>query len=256
MNPAPLIALAPSTETKGAEFFDYSVSLSDAYLQAILKAGGMPWILPCVGQAECVEEYVRRADGVFLTGGDDITPTLYRDSLSSKVRKTLSPTDLRRDLFELLLVNETFKQRKPLLAICRGLQIVNVALGGTLFSDLKNEANPLIEHRRMDLKDSYVHKVLFEKDALIAQILGKSEIEVNSSHHQAIAELAKPLQITGRSPDGLVESIELRADDRDLLPYFIGVQFHPERLVAKYPIFRELFQSFTAACALHRKQSL
>jgi putative glutamine amidotransferase len=256
MSPAPLIAVAPSTEIRGAEFFDYSVSLSDAYLQAVLTAGGMPWIVPCAGEAKLVEEYVSRADGVFLTGGDDITPALYRDSISPTIQKTLSPTDARRDLFEVLLVNETFKQRKPLLAICRGLQIVNVALGGTLFSDLRKEANPSIEHRRMDLKDSYVHKVLFEKNALIAQIFGKSEIEVNSSHHQSIAELAKPLQITGRAPDGIIEAIELREEDRALLPYFVGVQFHPERLVAKYPIFRELFQSFTAACALHRKQSL
>src|SRR4051812_33718147 len=137
MKLAPLIAVAPSTETRGAEFFDYSVSVSDAYLQAIFAAGGMPWILPCVTEARIVEEYVRRADGIFLTGGDDITPTMYRDSLPAKIKKTLSPTDVRRDLFELMLVNETFKQRKPLLAICRGLQIVNVALGGTLYTDLK-----------------------------------------------------------------------------------------------------------------------
>ena len=253
---APLVVIAPSTERRGAEFFDYSMTLSDPYPQAILAVGGIPWILPCSANATFVGECVRRADGVFLTGGDDITPGLYRETLPSKVQKTLSPTDPARDLFELLLVNETFKQRKPLLAICRGHQLVNIALGGTLFTDLTIEAKPPIEHRRMDLKDRFVHKVLLEPDALITQVLGKPEIEVNSSHHQAIDKLAKPLRTTGRSPDGLVESIELRTEDRDLLPYFIGVQFHPERLVAKYPMFLELFRSFTAACALHRKRSI
>src|SRR5262245_23859518 len=105
---APLILIAPSTQRKGVEFFDYSISLSDAYPRAIAKAGGVPWILSCTASPDLIAESVRRSDGVFLTGGDDVDPKLYRSRLSPRLKKTLSVADPARDLTELLLIQETF----------------------------------------------------------------------------------------------------------------------------------------------------
>src|SRR5437868_6247801 len=153
MKTAPLILVAPSTEEKGYEFYDYSISLSQPYLDSILGAGGLPLVLPCVPSEKLIAEYVRRSDGVLLTGGDDIGPELYSESLPEKLRQTVGHTDPKRDLQETILVKETFSQRKPLLAICRGHQLLNVALGGTLIVDIPSQVKTPINHTRLKHKD-------------------------------------------------------------------------------------------------------
>src|SRR3970040_1983183 len=132
MESAPLILISPSTQRHGAEFYDYSLSLSDAYPRAIGAAGGIPWVLPCTPSPQLLAESVRRCGGVLLTGGDDVQPQLYTSRLAARLKKTVTPPDAQRDLTEWLLIQEVFKQRKPLFGICRGHQILNVALGGTL----------------------------------------------------------------------------------------------------------------------------
>jgi putative glutamine amidotransferase len=253
MNTAPLILTAPSTEDKGYEFYDYGITLSQPYLDSILMAGGLPLVMPCAPSEKLIAEYVRRADGVMLTGGDDIGPELYTDSLPEKLRKTVGHTDPKRDLQETLLIKETFAQRKPLLAICRGHQLLNVVLGGSLYVDIATQVKTPINHTRLEHKDQPVHAVTMEPDTLLARAFGKLEVEVNSSHHQAVEKPGKPLRVTGRSPDGLVEICELRQEDSGLLPYLLSVQFHPERLVRGHPEFLELFRSFIAASAVYRE---
>jgi putative glutamine amidotransferase len=255
MKTAPLILIAPATEEKGYEFYDYSISLSEPYLDAILSAGGLPVVMPCAPSEKIIAEYVRRADGVLLTGGDDVRPELYTDKLPEKLRKTVGHTDPKRDLQETLLIKETFAQRKPLLAICRGHQILNAALGGTLTVDIASQVKTPINHSRLEHKDQLVHQVKLEGGSLLSQIFGRIEVEVNSSHHQAVDKLAGPLRATGKSPDGVIEACELKREDEGLLPYLLSVQFHPERLVRAHPEFLELFRSFTAACALNRENS-
>ena len=132
MKKPPLILISPSTQNRGAEFSDASISLSNRYLEAIIAGGGLPWVMPCVPLLDLAAESVRRCDGVVLTGGNDVQPKLYGSKLSPQLEKTIGPADPERDLLELLLIDEVFRQRKPLLAICRGQQILNVALGGTL----------------------------------------------------------------------------------------------------------------------------
>src|SRR5438105_4394609 len=129
MKKAPLILISPSSQNRGAEFSDASLSLSNRYPEAILAGGGLPWVMPCVPLPELAAESVRRCDGVLLTGGNDVQPKLYGPELSAQLKKTIGPADPERDSLELLLINEVFRQRKPLLAICRGQQILNVALG-------------------------------------------------------------------------------------------------------------------------------
>ena len=252
MQSAPLILVTPSTEEKGIEFYDYSLSLSSAYMDAITLAGGLPLVVPCIPSKKLVAEFVRRADGVMITGGDDIAPELYTGELSEELKKTVSRVDSKRDLLETLLINECFAQQKPLLAICRGHQILNVTLGGTLVVDIPRQVKTELNHSQLKQKDRVVHPVQLESDSLLAQIFGSTEIQVNSSHHQAVDKVGKGLRVTGRSPDGIVEVMELRPEDSGLLPYLLSVQFHPERLVRGYPQYVELFGSFTGACAMNR----
>jgi putative glutamine amidotransferase len=252
MQSTPLILVSPSTDEKGAEFYDYSISLSQTYLDAITQAGGLPLVLPCAPSPKLVAEYVRRADGVMISGGDDIQPELYCDSVPPDLKKTVGRTDAVRDLLETLAVKEAFAQQKPLLAICRGHQILNIALGGTLFIDIRSQVQTKTNHAQLRHKDRMVHEIELEPDSIMAAIFNKAVVQVNSSHHQAVHKLAQPLRVTARSPDGIIEAIELRPDDAHLMPYLLGVQFHPERLVRAHPEFLELFRSFTAACVLHR----
>src|SRR4051812_34823472 len=160
MKQKPQILISGSTDKHGVEFRDASMSLSLNYPRAILAAGATPQILPCLPDAEYVADAVRNCDGVMLTGGDDVQPEMYRqDKLPGPLQKTVSPAAPERDLVELMLIREVFQQRKPLLAICRGHQLLNVALGGTLVVDIKTERPSALNHCRTDRKDKIVHEV-------------------------------------------------------------------------------------------------
>jgi putative glutamine amidotransferase len=188
-----------------------------------------------------------------LTGGDDLQPELYAGKLSPKLPQTVSEPEPERDVFELMLVQEVFRQRKPLLAICRGHQLVNVAFGGTLVVDIASQVPGAFNHSRTDRKCSVVHDAELEKGSLIARTVGKKKLGVNSSHHQAIGKLAGPFTVTARSSDGVIEAMELKPDGASL-PYFLAVQFHPERLCERHVGHAKLFQSFVRASARHRKE--
>lgn len=252
MKRAPLILVTPSTTRSGSEFYDYSVTLSDAYTAAIIGSGGAPMIAPVVADAGLIEDLVSRCDGVALSGGDDIGSKTHSPNAPDELAKKCLDVDPNRDEFELMLVKEVFRQRKPLLAICRGHQIVNVALGGDLIIDIPTQAPSGITHSRMDLKDKVVHPVQIEGGSMMRSVLGQGEVGVNSTHHQAIGRVAPALKVVARAADGIIEATEL---SEPLLPYFVSVQFHPERLVHREPVYRNLFRSFTAACAENRSNN-
>ena len=253
MKSRPLVLITPCSERKGAEFSDRSLSLSDRYPRAIIAAGGMPWVLPCSPAERIVAEAVSRCDGVMLTGGDDIQPKLYSKDLPRRLEQTVSPADTTRDLWELLLIREVFQQRKPLLAICRGQQILNVALGGTLIVDIRRQMPRALNHRRLDRKDKIVHKVALTPGSILNKIVGKQTLGVNSSHHQSVGRVSGSLCVTAVSPDGVVEGLELAERAKRWLPWLVAVQFHPERLFEKHDVFLELFRSFIRACVPKRK---
>jgi putative glutamine amidotransferase len=252
----PVILVAPGTQRRGAEFFDYSVTLSDAYPRAVLAAGALPWIMSRTTSAEVIAECVRRCDGVLLTGGDDIQPSLYSARLTPKLRKTVSVADPARDLAEVSLIKEVFRQRKPLLAICRGQQMLNVAFGGSLIVDIPTELPKALPHCRMDAKDRPVHGIDLAPGSMLAEIFGKRQLQVNSTHHQAVRRAIRPFRVVGASPDGVIEAMELDLADRHLLPYLLAVQFHPERLIQRHPEFLEIFRTFARACASVKKTSI
>ena len=249
----PLILITPSTSQRGVEFDDNSVSLSNQYCTAVAQAGGLPCIAPCIASHPMAREFVSRADGVLLTGGDDIQPELYDPRVSAKLRRTVSGTDAPRDLFELLVIRETFRQGKPLFAICRGQQMVNVAFGGTLLVDIQSQRRGALRHAQLKRKNEVVHDVELTRGSLVSKIVAKTELGVNSSHHQAVGEVAEPFRATARSSDGVIEALELAPGAARVLPFFLAVQFHPERLCARYPEHRALFQEFVRACIPGRR---
>lgn len=253
---APLILISPNTEVKGDEFGDTSISLSETYQQAVLRAGGLPLALPGVASRELMAECVRRCDGVLITGGDDVNPRLYTKRLSPELRRTVSLQPGDRDQRELMLIDEVFRQRKPVFGICRGHQIMNVALGGSLVVDIKTQVAGALNHRQMKKKSEVVHEARLTGDSLLAKITGKQQLGVNSTHHQAVGRVAKPLRVTAASGDGVVEALELKREEARLLPYFMTVQFHPERLAPRHPEHQELFNSFTRACLMNRNKTI
>jgi putative glutamine amidotransferase len=251
MSRRPLILVSPSIEKKGPEFGDLSSSLSSCYDQAVINAGGLPLALPATVSREVIAQCVDRCDGVLLTGGDDIDPRLYGNGLPARVRRTVavSPDGGARDFRELMLIDEVFRQRKPLLAICRGQQLLNVALGGTLVADLPSQTPRGVNHRRFDKRDDPVHEVQLTSGSLLAKITGVQKLGVSSTHHQAVGRVAEPLAVTALSGDGIVEGLELKPGAMDWLPFLLSVQFHPERLEDRYPEHRAIFRAFTKACA-------
>jgi len=250
----PLILISPDFQPKGVEFNDASLSLSSRYTMAIEACGGMPVSMAHTDSRDLVAEYVRRADGILLTGGDDINPEIYGPKLRSSLKSKAIMTEDggRRDLFELMLLDEVFRQRKPLLAICRGHQLLNVALGGTLYVDIPTQKPSRINHRQMERKSEVVHSVRLTRGSLLAKIAKTQLLGVNSTHHQAVGLLAEPLQAVAVSTDGIVEGVELKPEAAQWLPFLVGVQFHPERLAPRYPEHRALFGALVNACAKNR----
>jgi len=254
----PLILISPNVEKKGEEFGDLSVSLSETYQQALMGAEGLPLALPALVSRELIAESVRRCDGVLLTGGEDVDPRLYSNGLPPRLRGTVTvtPDGGARDWRELVLIDEVFRQRKPLLAICRGHQLLNVAMGGTLLADILGQKPRAMNHRRMDRRSEIVHEVRLTPGSLLAKIAGGQRLGVNSTHHQAVARVAAPFRVAAVSSDGIVESLELRPGAARMLPFLLSVQFHPERLVGRYPEHRAIFRMFTQACVLNRKDNI
>jgi putative glutamine amidotransferase len=256
MTKPPLILISPSIEAAGIEFKDRSISLSEAYTRAVINAGGTPLIMPSGQSRELVADCVARCDGVLMTGGDDIEPRLYKDHVPGKLRKTVetTPDGGQRDFRELILIDEIFRQKKPLLAICRGHQLLNIALGGTLVVDIPAELPEAMNHTRMDKRSEVVHEVQLTRESLLSKITGKRTLGVNSTHHQAVGQVAELLQVTGESEDGVVESMELKPQAARLLPFMLAMQFHPERLADRYPEHRAIFRAFTKACTLSQRK--
>jgi putative glutamine amidotransferase len=253
-----LILISPNVEKKGDEFGDLSISLSETYQAALMSAGAIPLALPATVSPDLIAECVRLSDGVLLTGGEDVDPRVYTDGLPARLRRTVTvtPDGGERDLRELLLIDEVFRQRKPLLAICRGHQILNVALGGTLIVDIRSEMPAAINHRQMDKRSEVVHEARLTETGILAKITGRESMGVNSTHHQAVGRVAAPLQVIARSDDGVVESMQLKPNSVRMLPFLLSVQFHPERLVSRYAEHRAIFIAFTQACVLHRERKL
>ncbi len=211
-------------------------------VNAIYQAGGLPIMIP-LGLAEGdLQAILARVDGVLLPGGGDVDPSYYRYPASDLHKRV----DMDRDRVEIVTAQTAVTHHKPLLAICRGHQVLNVALGGTLWADIPSEMPGALAHDFDDVKprNYAAHTITVVPDSILAYHLGTTETAVNSLHHQGIRDLAPGLRAVATAPDGLIEGVELPGH-----PFAIGVQWHPEWLVADNPAMHRLFQGFIAAAS-------
>lgn len=215
------------------------VRLNNSYVAALENAGLVPLIVPPLASASEAAEVVRVAGGLLLTGGGDLDPALYGEPMHAKARQPQAD----RDTTELALIAAARAGKKPVLGICRGIQAVNVALGGTLVQDIASEVSTGIKHDAHDLRDSRTHPVSITPGSRLAKAIGATEIAVNSLHHQSVARVAPGLHVSARSPDGVIEGLET-GDDW----WVLCVQWHPEELDrTEEPWDRGLFQAFSHA---------
>ena len=213
-------------------------TLSNHYPVAVINAGMTPVMFPNGQDPAHAARLVGLVDGLLLSGGDDVDPGTY-----GAVAETSKGHHQDVDAFEIALVQAAREQNKPVLAICRGLQLLNVALGGTLNQEVTREGTahePISEQSDPDALERQRHPVHFEPGALLADFYGTKEIKTNSLHHQGIGELSPSLIVEGRTEDGLVEAARCSGDW-----WALGVQWHPERMDSTHQ--EPLFGAFRAA---------
>lgn len=211
----------------------------DKYVRAAQDAGGtVVEVSLALGRDE-LRKLAKSLDAVILPGSPaDVNPSLYRAIQHEKTE----PADADRERADYTLLESAFADGKPVLAICYGVQILNVFLGGTLIQDILSEVRTTIQHEREYGKPEPFHSAQFESDSRVAKIAGASESKVNSSHHQAIREPGRNLRVVGRAPDGIIEAVEWTGDTNCV----IGVQWHPERMMndaLARGLFRELISA-------------
>jgi putative glutamine amidotransferase len=224
--------------------FPPSWVMSQRYILTLTTAGAIPWMIPLVGDdEETLRAIYEQLDGVFLPGGADIDPSSYGENRHPLCDKTDPP----RDTVELQLAKWAMEDRKPVLGVCRGLQLINLAAGGTLYQDLKEHYAGSIKHDYFPFggqfaRDFLSHEIRIEEHSGLGEILGVRSLKVNSMHHQGIKELGAGLVASAFAPDGLIEAAETTGDH-----FLVGVQWHPEALAEKDDRMRRLFVTFVEA---------
>lgn len=208
------------------------------YVQAVKLAGGIPLILPIVEETQAVQSQVALIDGLLLSGGYDVSPLNYGE----EPQRYLEETRPERDAYELALINVAYASQKPILGICRGLQLLNVAFGGTLYQDIPHAFSTSLQHSQKAKPEEATHTVELVEGSLLQQIMKTSTLLTNSYHHQAIKELAPGFQVNARAKDHVIEGIEKIGD-----LFILAVQWHPELMILKYTQMQRLFQGLVEA---------
>lgn len=213
--------------------------VNSAYLHAVQQAGGVPVLLPPQLSKSSLERLVRGLDALLLTGGGDVDP----GSFGEAPHPTLYDVAPSRDALETQVTHMALEKKTPLLAICRGIQVLNVALGGSLHQDVATDPGTQIQHSQKEARDQTTHKVTVTPRSRLGRVLGSEDIEVNSFHHQVIKSLGRGLVPVAWAPDRLIEGVELDDDSR----WVVGVQWHPEHLVGSSEPARRLFSALVTA---------
>jgi putative glutamine amidotransferase len=220
---------------------------SHYYADSVTAGGGLPVHIPIITDSELAEHYMHKLDGLLLSGGDeDVQPHHYGEG-PLRGLNNVSPD---RDLWEFALIKAAIKQEKPILGICRGCQILNVAMGGTLYQSLDQQFVGAGEHypQKTEMHHLY-HSVNIESATLLFDLFG-SELMVNSFHKLALKDLAPCFRVTARSTEGVIEAVESQSH-----PFIVGVQWHPEALTKHHPHFVKLFKAHVLACNDHRVEA-
>lgn len=234
----PIIGLTISIQTDEKKLFTPT-----SYPSAIIEAGGIPALLNITRDPEQIAQYADLVDGVLFSGGDDVNPAAYGEAQHWSCGD-VSPM---RDEFEMQLLRTLLEKHpdKPILGICRGAQVLNVGMGGTLYQDLHSQLPDCIRHQQKQISVYASHRAEIVPGTRLHAIYGTDEVAVNSFHHQAVKEVGAGLTVSARAEDGVIEAIEMPEH-----PYFVAVQWHPERLVERefHPEHKALFSSFVQAC--------
>lgn len=212
-----------------------------AYVHAVESAGGLPILIPAHIPLSDLENLLLCLDGLLFAGGVDLQPCLYGEQKHPSVQIV----DPQLDAFEVALATWALQRDLPILGICRGMQLINVVLGGTLYQDISTQYPDSLKHWRRDLpRTELVHPVTIEQGSLMEQILSTRQLFVNSFHHQAVKDPGKGIHICGWADDGIAESLEMPG-----YRFVMGVQGHPEEIYQAVPAFARLFQAFIASCS-------
>ena len=228
----PLIAITPN-------FKDGLVSVDYSYVKAIEEVGGTPFILPITKEKENIVKLIEICNGLLMTGGGDIAPKYYGEELHPKADE---PCPIR-DEFDFFCFKTAYALKKPIFAICRGIQLVNVALGGTLYQDLPSQFESSVSHRQTQAKFEPSHSVSVEIGTPLYSLIGERKMVANSFHHQAIKRLADELESMAVANDGVIEAVYSKGEG-----YLRGYQWHPERLCGYDEDNRKLFEEFVKTC--------
>lgn len=233
-----LIGLTPSHNTTNDD-----ISMRPTYLRAIAAAGAIPVVLPLEADEEELRQLVDCLDGFLFAGGPDVHPFLFGEQTQAFCGE-VSPA---RDHMELTLLPLVMAAGKPILGICRGIQVINISLGGTIYQDIPSQWNKdsdfPIAHSQVFSYTLPAHRVDVTAGTRLAHIAQDTVLQVNSMHHQAVKDVAPGLIVCGHGPDGLIEAVE-----KPDYPYLLGVQWHPEYLREKDAAAMRIFQSFVDAC--------
>jgi putative glutamine amidotransferase len=238
----PLIAITCSRKISGSwgeydpgHFMDYAF---DHYSRAVADCGGAPVLVPAACGQNALDRILEAADGLLLSGGADVHPRFYGEEPISG----LGPVDEPLDRMEIAAVKAALKARMPVLAVCRGIQVLNIALGGTVFQDIESQVPESIGHRQNAAKSVTTHSVRIERPSPFFDIFRRRQIWVNGRHHQAVKDIAEGLQVAAWAPDGIVEAVFATAHR-----FVLGVQWHPEGTFSEDVHSRKLFAAFVKA---------
>lgn len=234
----PIIIITPTVNSGYSQ-----LNMSMAYNNAIAENGGIPLMVGFKTEEQDAEQLVKICDGVLFSGGDDLHPETYGE-LTHANCGVITP---ERDELELNLFKYCVKYNKPMLGICRGIQLINVAAGGTCIQDIPSEFKPengcpALQHRQTTAANHGTQEIVVEKNSKLAEITGKETLMVNSFHHQACKDVADGWVVTGRARDGMIECIE-----NPSLKFALATQWHPEHLV-RFEDQRNIFKAFIKAC--------
>lgn len=244
----PLIGVSGSHMVDGGGMFPgyHRSYVNDDYIRSVIDAGGIPVILPYTADDEVVRETMEHVDGLLLSGGHDLYPLTYGE----EPKQGLGGIWPARDHFDFLLVEMAKKRGLPIMGICRGLQIVNVYHGGSLYQDLKYDKNCYIKHFQNQSPAMPTHTVTIEADSHFAEIVGCTSWMTNTHHHQTVNKVGKGLRVVATAKDGTVEALE--ATD---YPYLMSYQFHPEMMSVDNEKAKLLFKDFVNHAAKMKEAS-